>query len=113
MRERGSTGELDRARFERLARTIGEELRTQTYSQAPLTDVDVDEWRRAARPRAKARDARAYRGPLRLRPRPGHRPAAARVGAGAGSAEHGRPMALTLGGTRKEGRLVRARRLDT
>ncbi len=42
-------GELDRARFERLARTIGEELRTQTYSQAPASDVDVEEWRPAAR----------------------------------------------------------------
>jgi len=46
--ERASTGELERARFERLARTIGEELRTQTYSQAPLLDVYV-EWRKAAR----------------------------------------------------------------
>ncbi len=42
-------GELDRARFERLARSIGEELRTQTYSQAPVADVNVEEWRQAAR----------------------------------------------------------------
>jgi hypothetical protein len=42
-------GEWDRARVERLARTIGEELRTQTYSQAPVADVNVEEWRQAAR----------------------------------------------------------------
>jgi hypothetical protein len=47
--ERVSTGELDRARFERLARTIGEELRMQTYSQALVADVNVEEWRKAAR----------------------------------------------------------------
>lgn len=50
MTERASTpGELDRARVERLARSIGEELRTQTYSQAPVADVNVEEWREAAR----------------------------------------------------------------
>ena len=49
MTERTSTGELERARFERLARTIGEELRMQTYSQAPVADVNVEEWRKAAR----------------------------------------------------------------
>ena len=49
MTERASIGELERARFERLACTIGEELRTQTYSQAPVDDVNVEEWRRAAR----------------------------------------------------------------
>ncbi len=47
--EPASMGELDRARFERLARTIGEDLATQTYSQAPVAEVDVEEWRRAAR----------------------------------------------------------------
>ncbi len=40
---------MERARFERLARTISEELRTQTYSQAPVADVNVEEWRKAAR----------------------------------------------------------------
>jgi len=49
VKERVSTGELDRARFERLARTIGEELRTQTCSQAPVGEVDVEVWRTAAR----------------------------------------------------------------
>jgi hypothetical protein len=47
--ERASRGELHRARLERLARTIGEELQTQTYSQAPVDEVNVEEWRQAAR----------------------------------------------------------------
>jgi hypothetical protein len=41
--------DLDRARTDRLARKIAEELRTQAYSQAAVSDVDVEEWRRAAR----------------------------------------------------------------
>ena len=32
-----------------MARIIGEELRTYTYSQAPVDGVNVEEWRRAAR----------------------------------------------------------------
>ena len=47
--EHGSTGELNRARFERLARSIGEELRTQTYSQAPVGEINIEKWRQAAR----------------------------------------------------------------
>jgi hypothetical protein len=47
--ERVSTGELNRARFERLARSIGEELRTQTYSQAPVGEINIEKWRQAAR----------------------------------------------------------------
>src|SRR5271165_6682016 len=54
---RASTGKLDRARFERLARIIGEELRTQTCSQALVADVNVEEWRRAARLAGRRRAA--------------------------------------------------------
>ena len=42
--------DLSDARRERLARVIAEDLKTQTYAQAMVADVeDVDEWRAAAR----------------------------------------------------------------
>jgi hypothetical protein len=42
--------DLSDARRERLARQIADDLRTQTYAQAMVTDVtEVEEWRAAAR----------------------------------------------------------------
>jgi len=65
--ERVSTGEWDRARVERLSRAIGEELRTRTYAQAPVDEVDVGEWRKAARLAGRRVGLRVRTGSTRCR----------------------------------------------
>lgn len=40
---------LDNARYDRLVRTLAHELSTVTCAQSPVAEVDVEEWRRAAR----------------------------------------------------------------